>query len=404
MTPGEASRGFTFGRSLSFGLENDRLLTPAARALERPAHVEIPRISDSEAMNIPRRSLDRSLPVALVILAAAAGCASKPGPETGLPPEAAYVDNPIIKARFSSDPAAMVHDGRVWLYTGHDEAPVGARGFQMHEWHLYSTDDMVHWQHHGAPLSTETWEWARGDAWASQAIEKDGKFYFYSTVRHATIEGFAIGVAVADRPEGPFTDPRGRALIDNAMTEGPLVDGREMDWDDLDPTVFIDDNGEAYLFWGNTVLRYAKLADNMIELDGPITEVDVPRFTEAPWLHKYNDTYYLSYAYDFPERIAYATAPDITGPYTFQGVINDTIPNSPTNHQSIIEFEGNWYFFYHNAELPTGGEYRRSVAVERLFYDDEGRILPITQARLGLAVEPPPEAVNVAKPDIEPEA
>ncbi|MDX1675663.1 MAG: family 43 glycosylhydrolase, partial [Longimicrobiales bacterium] len=199
------------------------------------------------------------------------------------------------------------------------------------------------------------------------------------------------GVAVADSPQGPFVDARGSALITNDMTEGPIVNGREMDWDDLDPTVFIDEDGQAYLFWGNTVLRYAKLTDDMTELAGPITEVDVPRFTEAPWLHERDGTYYLSYAYDYPEKIAYATAPDITGPYTFQGVINDTIPNSPTNHQSIIEFEGNWYFFYHNAELPTGDEHRRSVAVERLYYDDEGRIVPITQADHGLAVPPPSE-------------
>ncbi|MDX1747321.1 MAG: family 43 glycosylhydrolase, partial [Halobacteriales archaeon] len=145
----------------------------------------------------------------------------------------------------------------------------------------------------------------------------------------------------------------------------------------------------AYLFWGNTVPRYAKLKDNMVELDGPIVDLDLPHFTEAPWIHKYDGTYYLSYAYGYPEQIAYATADAITGPYTFQGVINDTIPNSPTNHQSIIEFGGDWYFFYHNAALPGGGEYRRSVAVERLFYDDEGRIHPITQAVDGLGVERP---------------
>ena len=331
---------------------------------------------------------NRAIPAAVLLGAVACGGAD----EYGLPPEAAEVENPIITERFSSDPAALVHDGRVWLYTGHDEAQEGAGGFQMHEWHLYSTDDMVEWTHHGVPISVETFDWARGDAWASQVIERDGRFYFYSTVRHdETHPGFAIGVAVADSPQGPFVDARGSALITNDMTEGPIVNGREMDWDDLDPTVFIDEDGQAYLFWGNTVLRYAKLTDDMTELAGPITEVDVPRFTEAPWLHERDGTYYLSYAYDYPEKIAYATAPDITGPYTFQGVINDTIPNSPTNHQSIIEFEGNWYFFYHNAELPTGDEHRRSVAVERLYYDDEGRIVPITQADHGLAVPPPSE-------------
>lgn len=333
-----------------------------------------------------------------LLLAAAAACGGPSQPSGITPPDETTPRtdslNPIIRERFSSDPAALVHDGRVWLYTGHDEAPIGAGGFEMWEWHLYSSDDMVHWEHHGAPISVETFDWAARDAWASQAIERDGKFYFYATVRHATVPGFSIGVAVADRPEGPFRDARDSALITNDMTEAPIVNGREMDWDDIDPTVWIDDDGQAYLFWGNTVLRYAKLADNMIELDGPIVEVDVPDFTEAPWIHQYDGRYYLSYAYQFPEKIAYATADEITGPYEFQGVINQQVLNSPTNHQSIIEFEGDWYFFYHNAELPGGGEFRRSVAVERMFYDADGNIFPITQAENGLGVEPPEGAVG----------
>lgn len=337
---------------------------------------------------------------ATLLMAAACGGASQssaitpPSNEPTAPNDSA---NPIIRERFSSDPAALVHDGRVWLYTGHDEAGPDARGFEMWEWHLYSSDDMVHWDHHGAPLSVETFEWAGRDAWASQAIERDGRFYFYATVRHATINGFSIGVAVADSPDGPFEDARGSALVTNDMTEAPIVRGQEMDWDDIDPTVWIDDDGQAYLFWGNTVLRYAKLKDNMIELDGSIVEIDVPDFTEAPWIHRYDGTYYLSYAYQFPERIAYATAEAITGPWEFQHVINETVPDSPTNHQSIIEFEGDWYFFYHNAELPGGGEFRRSVAVERMFYDANGNIFPITQADNGLAVEPPPGAIDTSR-------
>jgi hypothetical protein len=109
-----------------------------------------------------------------------------------------------------------------------------------------------------------------------------GRFYWYVTVRHATVPGFAIGVAVADRPEGPFVDARGSALVTNAMTRGPVVNGREMDWDDIDPAVFVDADGQAYLFWGNTRLKYARLAPDMTTLDGPIVEIDVPRFTEAP--------------------------------------------------------------------------------------------------------------------------
>lgn len=330
------------------------------------------------------------------LFAIAAGCGSSESPGITPPPGDTTPQvqndsvNPIIRERFSSDPAALVHDGRVWLYTGHDEAPPWGQGFEMWEWHLYSSDDMVHWEHHGAPISVETFDWAIRDAWASQAIERDGRFYFYATVRHAFINGFSVGVAVADSPQGPYEDARGSALITNDMTAGP----GGMDWDDIDPTVWIDNDGQAYLFWGNTVLYYARLKDNMIELDSPIMTIDLPDFTEAPWIHKYDGTYYLSYAYQFPERIAYATADEITGPYTFQHVINETVPLSPTNHQSIIEFDGDWYFFYHNAELPGGGEFRRSVAVERMFYDADGNIYPIHQADNGLGVEPPPGAVD----------
>jgi beta-xylosidase len=332
--------------------------------------------------------------LAMVAAWLAAACGSRVVEPAGPDERPARLENPFIRDRYTSDPAALVHNGRVYLYAGHDEATLESGFFVMRDWRLYSSADMVNWEDHGSPISVETFAWARSDAWASQAIERDGRFYFYSTVRHATIPGFSIGVAVADRPEGPYRDARGSALITNDMTRGAIVNGREMDWDDIDPTVFIDDDGQAYLFWGNTILRYAKLKANMIELDGPIVDVDVPSFTEAPWIHKYEGRYYLSYAYGYPEKIAYATAARITGPYTFQGVINETIPNSPTNHQSIIEFEGNWYFFYHNAALTGGGEYRRSVAVERMYYFPDGRIRPITQARYGLEVQPPQETAS----------
>lgn len=304
----------------------------------------------------------------------------------------ASIQNPIIRDRFTADPAALVHNGRVYLYTGHDEATPESKFFVMNDWRVYSSDDMVNWHDHGAPMSVKTFAWARGDAWASQVIERDGKFYWYATLRHATVPGFSIGVGVADTPTGPFRDARGSALITNDMTKGAIVNGKEMDWDDIDPSVFIDDDGQAYLFWGNTVPRYARLKPNMIELDGPIVDLELPKFTEAPWIHKYRGKYYLSYAYGFPEQIAYATADRITGPYTFQGVINDVIPNSPTNHQAIIEFEDEWYFFYHTASLPGGGEYRRSVSLERLFYNPDGTIRPITQAIDGL--NPPSTTVQ----------
>ena len=295
----------------------------------------------------------------------------------------AFAGNPIIRDRFTADPAALVHRDTVYLYTGHDEATPQDKRFVMRDWRVYSSTDLVHWKDHGSPMSAKTFAWARSDAWASQVIERNGKFYWYAAVYHATINGYSIAVGVADRPTGPFKDARGSALVTNDMTTDT-----DITWDDIDPTAFIDDDGQAYLFWGNTKCRYAKLKPNMTELDGPIVNVELPKFTEAPWIHKYKGRYYLSYAYGFPEQIAYATADRIAGPYTFRGVINAVIPNSPTNHQAIIEFKGKWYFFYHNAGLPGGGEHRRSVCVERLFYDPYGMIRPITQAKDGLKVKP----------------
>lgn len=333
---------------------------------------------------------------AVVVWAASAalalGCRGAPsGPRatpTGPTPPGgpAVASNPIIQDRYTADPAALVHAGRLYLYVGHDEAAPDGRGFVMRDWRLYTTTDLARWEPAGAPLAVRDFRWASGDAWAAQVIERDGRFYWYVTARHATVPGFAIGVAVADRPEGPFVDARGSALVTNDMTRGALLGGREIDWDDIDPTVAIDDDGQAYLFWGNTKLRYARLKPNMTELDGPIVDVDLPQFTEAPWLHRRGGVWYLSYAHGFPERIAYATAPGLTGPWTFRGVINDTIPRSPTNHQAIVEFAGRWWFFYHTAALPGGGEFRRSVSVEELVHEPDGSIRPIRQT---LAPRPP---------------
>src|SRR5690606_5393852 len=127
--------------------------------------------------------------------------------------------------------------------------------------------------------------------------------------------GKAMGVAVSESPTGPFKDARGTALVTNDMTKNT-----DIDWDDIDPAVFIDDDGQAYIFWGNTVCYYAKLKDNMIELDGPIKTIALPSFTEAPWVHKKDDWYYLSYAYQFPEKTAYAMSRSIDGPWEFKGI------------------------------------------------------------------------------------
>ncbi|MBN1379801.1 MAG: glycoside hydrolase family 43 protein [Gammaproteobacteria bacterium] len=293
-----------------------------------------------------------------------------------------FADNPIFTDVLTADPAAMVYDGTVYLYTGHDEAKDNNVFYDMHDWLVFSSTDMVNWKRYGAKLSVKDFKWAKSDAWAGHVVEHKGKFYWYVTVRHATINGFAIGVAVADSPTGPFHDARGSALISNDMTTDT-----EIDWDDLDPAAFIDDDGQAYLFWGNTRPRYAKLKDNMVDLDGEIHSLDLPNFTEALWVHKHGKYYYLSYATGFPEKTAYAMSKSITGPWEYKGILNELAGNSNTNHQSIIDYKGKSYFIYHNGGTqtpPHGGSFRRSVCIDELFYNKDGTIKRIIMTSEGV--------------------
>ena len=300
--------------------------------------------------------------------------------------------NPLFGPLFTADPAALVDGGRVYLYVGRDEAPPEGKDYVMHEWRVYSSCDMVNWQDHGVPLKATTFAWAKGRAWASHVVKHpgNGRYYFFSTVEHATVPGFAVGVAVADKPEGPFVDAIGRALITNDMTKQT-----DIAWDDIDPAVFIDEKtGQAHLYWGNTVLKHARLKASLTELDGPINVIPVERFTEAAYVHERKGTYYLSYASGWPEEIAYLTAPSPEGPWTPRGRIMEKNEGTKTIHQSIFEFNGRSYIAYHNAKLAGGGEHRRSVAVEELQYGAEGAIRPVAQTVTG----PRPNPSSGCKP------
>lgn len=290
--------------------------------------------------------------------------------------------NPVFKHKYTADPAALVYKNKVYIYAGHDECPAPENRYVMNEWLVFSSEDMINWTEHSVPLKPADFKWAKGDAWASQVIERNGKFYWYVTVQHGSIHGKSIGVAVADNPLGPFTDARGSAIITNDMT----TEFTQISWDDIDPTVWIDEDGQAYLFWGNTQCYYAKLKENMIELDGPIVPVHLPNFTEAPWIHKYKDWYYLSYAQFFPEKIGYSMSRNIEGPWEYKGILNEIAGNSNTNHQSIIEFKDKWYFIYHNGSIPTeGGSFRRSVCIDRLYYNADGTMKRIQMTSEGVS-------------------
>ncbi len=324
----------------------------------------------------------------------------------------ATAQNPFVQTWFTSDPAPLVVGDRLYVYTGHDED--GADFFWMQEWRVYSTADMVNWTDHGSPLALESFSWADDRAWASQCIERDGKYYWYICAHSKLSKGMAIGVAVSDSPTGPFRDALGKPLFENGS------------WDHIDPTVMIDDDGQAWLMWGNPRVYYLKLNRDMISYSGELGMLEMTEeafgspamnkrekgkkykdsYVEGPWLMKKPNLsqkvgnsktsskrktagktyqaplpsggdgggYYLLYAAGgVPEHISYSTAPSPLGPWTYAGEImplSDT--NSFTNHCGVADFKGHSYFFYHTGKLPGGGGFGRSVAVEEFKYNSDG--------------------------------
>ena len=309
---------------------------------------------------------------------------------------AAQAQNPFVQTWFTSDPAPLVSGDRMYVYTGHDED--NADFFWMQEWRVYSTDDMVNWQDHGSPLALESFSWADDRAWASQTIERNGKYYWYICAHSRLSRGMAIGVAVSDSPTGPFRDAIGKPLFENGS------------WDHIDPTVMIDDDGQAWLMWGNPQCYYLKLNEDMISYSGELGKLDMTEaafggpmmkerqqgktykdsYVEGPWLMKMrnekrevrnkkvavnNDKRFalLYAAGGVPEHISYSTAPHPTGPWTYAGEImplSDT--KSFTNHCGVADYKGHSYFFYHTGKLPGGGGFGRSVAVEEFKYNADG--------------------------------
>jgi beta-xylosidase len=299
--------------------------------------------------------------------------------DNGMKNDQLTYNNPIIRHQFTTDPTVLVHDNTIYLCTGHDEPPEGVDDYVMNDWLCFSSADMVNWQEHPAPLKAADFAWASGDAYASKVISRNGKFYWYAAVTHATIKGKAIAVAVADHPAGPFQDALGSALISQ-----DTIPPTDNDKANMDPTVLIDDDGQAYLFWGGLTCYYTKLKENMTELDGPVQTFSLPGFMEGAHLHKKGEWYYLSYGYGSPEKVAYAMSRNINGPWEFKGILNEIAGNCETNRPAIIDFKGKSYFFYHNGALPGGGSHRRSVCVDHLHYNADGTMKRIIMTSEGV--------------------
>ena len=329
-------------------------------------------------------------------------------------------DNPIIRYDtsdptntagdiiYTADPAAMVVDGTVYLYTTHDEQVLDGNDYRMYDYRLWTSNDMVNWENKGTVLTYSDFDWARGDektgnAYAHHVIHRKdnsgkSRYYFYATVEGGQRDdkfGFSIGVGVSDSPEGPFEDPRGMPMI---LLEDTAA-YKDHTWRNIDPAVFVDDDGRAYLYWGNQQLWWVELEPDLVHLKGEqyttdsqgnmqerdtskvqIHAVDtLPNFEEAPYVSKHNGIYYLVYAAGFPESIAYATSSSATGPWEYQGVIMDPLPNTTTIHPAMFDFNGNTYLAYHSAELPGGGSYRRSVCIDRVYFNTDGTIKDIVR-------------------------
>ena len=287
--------------------------------------------------------------------------------------------NPIFRDKHTADPAVLVEGDTLWVFAGHDAAG-NQTNYVMKDWLLYSTTDMKHWTEHPSPLRIDDFKWAESkQAYAGQVAKgKDGRYYWYVSTNWC-----GIGVAVSDKITGPYKDALGKPLLTNKDCFAS-----KHSWACIDPTILIDDDGLPYIIWGNRECYYAKLKDNMVEIDGEIHQIDVPNFTEGPWIHKYQGKYYLTYASEWPEKIAYAVADHIGGPYRPMGVISEIAGNSNTTHPSIVEYKGQWLFFSHNGGLPDGGSYSRSIIAEPLYYNPDGSIKPIPATADGVEARP----------------
>jgi arabinoxylan arabinofuranohydrolase len=277
-----------------------------------------------------------------------------------------YSENPIIQTKFTADPAPLVWNDTVFLYTTRDkDNATGNGGFQMTDWLLFTSTDMVNWRDRGTVATLANFKWGpqTNGAWAPQTIQRNGKFYLY-----APLHGKGIGVLVSNTPYGPFTDPLGKALV----SADP--------WTYIDPSPFIDSDGQAYLYFGNPDAYYVKLNADMISYSGPITKIPkISTYQEGPWIYKRGSLYYLAFASTCcPEGIGYATSNSPTGPWTYKGSIMDGNSQSSGNHPGIIDFKGKSYVFGFNyartfSMTPEHRE-RRSVCLAELKYNTDGTI------------------------------
>lgn len=297
----------------------------------------------------------------------------------------ASAQNPLITNQFTADPSAKVFNGKVYVYPSHDipapESVTRKDWFCMEDYHVFSSSNLTDWTDHGVIVTQEKVEWVNPTSysmWAPDCIERNGKYYFYfpANVKPGSGRGFGIGVAVADDPAGPFT-PQPEPIKN--------IHG-------IDPCTLIDKDGQAYIYYSLGRIFGAKLNDNMLELASePQVIVDLPTkgLIEGPYVFERSGIYYMTYphAQDSTERLEYAIGDNPLGPFKFTGVIMDESPSGCwTNHQSIIEFNGQWYLFYHDNDLSPKFDKNRSIRVDSLFFNPDGTIQKVRPTLRGVGI------------------
>ena len=294
--------------------------------------------------------------------------------------------NPLIRDQYSADPSARVFGNRVYLFPSHDIMAAEGRGrvgwFCMEDYHVFSSENLTDWTDHGMIVHQNKVPWVKPDSysmWAPDCIYRNGKYYFYfPSMPKDTTKGksFTIGVAIADKPEGPY-----EAL------PAPIENVRG-----IDPNVFIDKDGQAYLYWSMGNIYGARLKDNMVELASPpliLQHLPEKGLKEGPWLFERNGIYYLTYPHveNKTERLEYAIGDNPLGPFKKAGVIMDESPTGCwTNHHSIISFRDQWYLFYHHNDYSPTFDKARSVRGDSLFFNTDGTIQKVSPTLRGIGV------------------
>jgi len=296
-----------------------------------------------------------------------------------------FAQNPLIRNMYSADPSARVFGDSMYVYPSHDILATPGHGrvgwFCMEDYHVFASKNLTDWKDDGIVVSQTTVPWAKPDSysmWAPDCIKRNGKFYFYfpTAPKESYGRGFAIGVAIADKPSGPFI-PQAEPIKD--------VHG-------IDPNVFIDKDGQAYLYYALGNIYGVKLKSNMLELDGkPEIMQGLPTdkgLKEGPFLFERKGKYYMTYPHvaDKTERLEYAVGDSPLGPFKVTGVLMDETPGCWTNHQSITEYKNQWYLFYHANDLSPNFDKARSIRADSLFFNEDGTIKKVIPTLRGIGV------------------